>query len=105
MADGLPYDQSPLYDAEQPYLNRDPRFYTTVLYPGARFQNDDVTEMTYAHTGYALRKYSVFDETTGNPPANVSDIKDRKSTRLNSSHVAISYAVFCLKKKNTPTTM
>src|SRR5690554_4239390 len=28
------------------------------------------------------------------------DIKDRKSTRLNSSHVRISYAVFCLKKKN-----
>src|SRR5437870_11480596 len=27
------------------------------------------------------------------------DIIDRKSTRLNSSHVAISYAVFCLKKK------
>src|SRR6266702_7186620 len=29
-------------------------------------------------------------------------IGDRKSTRLNSSHVAISYAVFCLKKKKTP---
>src|SRR5699024_11577694 len=28
--------------------------------------------------------------------------KDRKSTRLNSSHVSISYAVFCLKKKKTP---
>src|SRR5690625_5705183 len=28
---------------------------------------------------------------------------DRKSTRLNSSHVAISYAVFCLKKKNKKT--
>src|SRR5699024_11330592 len=27
------------------------------------------------------------------------DDKDRKSTRLNSSHVSISYAVFCLKKK------
>src|SRR3989442_10030405 len=27
---------------------------------------------------------------------------DRKSTRLNSSHVRISYAVFCLKKKHTP---
>src|SRR5439155_3364779 len=27
------------------------------------------------------------------------DVEDRKSTRLNSSHVAISYAVFCLKKK------
>src|SRR5690625_6052691 len=32
------------------------------------------------------------------PPA---QLLDRKSTRLNSSHVAISYAVFCLKKKNT----
>src|SRR5699024_11873922 len=28
-------------------------------------------------------------------------IEDRKSTRLNSSHVSISYAVFCLKKKNS----
>src|SRR5689334_23921989 len=28
-------------------------------------------------------------------------LKDRKSTRLNSSHSSISYAVFCLKKKNT----
>src|SRR5690625_6068257 len=28
---------------------------------------------------------------------------DRKSTRLNSSHVAISYAVFCLKKQTTNT--
>src|SRR5690625_6707722 len=27
-------------------------------------------------------------------------VEDRKSTRLNSSHVAISYAVFCLKKKS-----
>src|SRR5690554_2210318 len=30
----------------------------------------------------------------------MSDMIDRKSTRLNSSHVRISYAVFCLKKKN-----
>src|SRR5688500_19147301 len=28
-------------------------------------------------------------------------LRDRKSTRLNSSHLVISYAVFCLKKKNT----
>src|SRR5690625_6248213 len=32
--------------------------------------------------------------------ARCSPARDRKSTRLNSSHVAISYAVFCLKKKN-----
>src|SRR5256885_12215977 len=29
----------------------------------------------------------------------ISRLKDRKSTRLNSSHLVISYAVFCLKKK------
>src|ERR1035441_10891563 len=35
-------------------------------------------------------------------PKRVVNIKniDRKSTRLNSSHLGISYAVFCLKKKN-----
>src|SRR3712207_8158056 len=33
-------------------------------------------------------------------PARVErDLRDRKSTRLNSSHANISYAVFCLKKK------
>src|SRR3989442_7113233 len=32
-------------------------------------------------------------------PASVRSSRDRKSTRLNSSHVRISYAVFCLKKK------
>src|SRR5690625_6194184 len=36
----------------------------------------------------------------GNPSYGSAAFKqDRKSTRLNSSHVAISYAVFCLKKK------
>src|SRR5690242_20750357 len=32
------------------------------------------------------------------------DGKDRKSTRLNSSHMSISYAVFCLKKKHSGST-
>src|SRR5437870_8030540 len=46
------------------------------------------------------------DATQGRPPAPApgqstggETARDRKSTRLNSSHVAISYAVFCLKKK------
>src|SRR5690242_21048122 len=32
----------------------------------------------------------------------LGDLGDRKSTRLNSSHMSISYAVFCLKKKKKP---
>src|SRR5699024_11523874 len=34
-----------------------------------------------------------------NASSTVTELIDRKSTRLNSSHVSISYAVFCLKKK------
>src|SRR3712207_8003630 len=37
----------------------------------------------------------------GPPPLRL--LRDRKSTRLNSSHANISYAVFCLKKKKTKT--
>src|SRR5699024_12847098 len=57
---------------------------------------------------------SVWDKDIENPHTDKFDLhrmlvdklhaqpdEDRKSTRLNSSHVSISYAVFCLKKKNT----
>src|SRR5438034_3756327 len=49
----------------------------------------------------------VFYDRSCDLPANVKDCvtlsssTDRKSTRLNSSHTVISYAVFCLKKKKT----
>src|SRR5256885_12458315 len=36
----------------------------------------------------------------GHVGPNLGVVEDRKSTRLNSSHLVISYAVFCLKKKN-----
>src|SRR5689334_23783980 len=36
---------------------------------------------------------------TAHTKAKIVEIRDRKSTRLNSSHSSISYAVFCLKKK------
>src|SRR5437773_7824338 len=38
------------------------------------------------------------------PPIDTQSERDRKSTRLNSSHITISYAVFCLKKKKKETT-
>src|SRR5438132_6120252 len=41
----------------------------------------------------AARRFRALDDAVGHP-------RDRKSTRLNSSHTVISYAVFCLKKKN-----
>src|SRR6266513_2286158 len=54
------------------------------------------------HAGFAIRfVYRRFHEHHGIPGSGPYPIRprDRKSTRLNSSHVSISYAVFCLKKK------
>src|SRR5438067_5167926 len=45
----------------------------------------------------SLQRRSRFFATS--PNLKLLPVKDRKSTRLNSSHVSISYAVFCLKKK------
>src|SRR5699024_11792075 len=51
-------------------------------------------EFTPGETYYAFAVFAA-------PPPDVDEVEvsDRKSTRLNSSHVSISYAVFCLKKK------
>src|SRR5690554_6966472 len=42
---------------------------------------------------------SIILEKSNDRPSTLGGVPDRKSTRLNSSHVRISYAVFCLKKK------
>src|SRR5689334_24242760 len=43
----------------------------------------------------------VHDDATPGRVLDATEMRDRKSTRLNSSHSSISYAVFCLKKKKT----
>src|SRR5690349_22963250 len=54
----------------------------------------DSTEVLLQHAGTAMPVY-VNLAISGSERV----VRDRKSTRLNSSHVEISYAVFCLKKK------
>src|SRR5437868_2336910 len=54
------------------------------------------SEITW--TGMAAVRASCFRRSNKVHPL-ISGSRDRKSTRLNSSHVSISYAVFCLKKK------
>src|SRR2546426_8962360 len=55
----------------------------------------------YVSISYRLAKAYVAWETRSTKKFNTSSSprRDRKSTRLNSSHLVISYAVFCLKKK------
>src|SRR5699024_12050484 len=64
---------------------------------------EDVTDVVFRHVvAEAAAPDVYFTEFTNSDsychPDGVASVRDRKSTRLNSSHVSISYAVFCLKK-------
>ena len=86
------------YQGAQPFLVTDADGQTafpTTFDTDLIFGSSDPTDIDYA-----LNNFKVYTSTTGLP--------DRKSTRLNSSHGYISYAVFCLKTKkemktNVPT--
>src|SRR5207249_9210949 len=54
---------------------------------------------------FHLNDSAVVHASSGAAGYDHSNVLDRKSTRLNSSHVSISYAVFCLKKKSIPTSV
>src|SRR5207253_8851644 len=69
------------------------------LFPYTTLFRSTATRMGCVPTSITCRDtcVCVLPENSGCPHR--SSYRDRKSTRLNSSHVAISYAVFCLKKK------
>src|SRR5699024_11619847 len=85
------------------YLDNHP---TLSQYPRLEFADDG-----YTGTNFHRPQYSAMMEKVRHGEINLICVKDfsrfsrdyietdRKSTRLNSSHVSISYAVFCLKKK------
>src|SRR4051812_49810300 len=56
----------------------------------------EISSRYLRHPRHPVRGYGDADDASSQV-----DVEDRKSTRLNSSHMSISYAVFCLKKKNT----
>src|SRR2546430_10814543 len=56
----------------------------------------------WGHTGLRILELPAGGATSFECGVDEVLVLDRKSTRLNSSHSQISYAVFCLKKKKTP---
>src|SRR5690348_17811614 len=89
--------------------------YTTLFRSGVRFRYANLLP-SGDHDGLSSNAFGLFVRFTGlDPSAFITQTSpmsarrlwnaifaplDRKSTRLNSSHPSISYAVFCLKKKN-----
>src|SRR5262245_62942058 len=81
-----------LHDALPIYVPRDSALCRRRLGGGAQRQN----------VSGALGQLAALARPAGRADIG-SVLPDRKSTRLNSSHLGISYAVFCLKKKNNKT--
>src|SRR5438067_9364161 len=81
----------------------------TETWPGhvAGRSEEATTQMPHFHRPLRIRSTAApwegpapaHTSTPPHPPSPRTSPEDRKSTRLNSSHVSISYAVFCLKKK------
>src|SRR2546426_6084657 len=75
--------------------------YTTLFRSWAVYKGPNTTDV---ETGHVVPHYVLRGSADQRKLVPVADLdnnytSDRKSTRLNSSHLVISYAVFCLKKK------
>src|SRR5699024_9100712 len=92
--DGLPASESELYDPNNPYQNRDPRFYATVVFPGDTYMGQTVSPSRFAITGYGQEKYSVYTEDT--PPPELADLKGGQSETnymvIRYAHMLLAYA-------------
>src|SRR3712207_8862716 len=82
--------------------------YTTLFRSEARLRDTDCTANLRFSPRFVTRFGPVTVRRPGGRRGRAREVaplpylwRDRKSTRLNSSHANISYAVFCLKKKNT----
>src|SRR5256885_13140711 len=86
-------------------IRRPPR---STLFPYTTLFRSDEADLDHAALKISRTAEALDKETAGQSVPASRDAKphqersgrDRKSTRLNSSHLVISYAVFCLKKKN-----
>src|SRR5207249_7552570 len=97
----------PLAERELPYAGVyriAPDGATTLMadceYPNGLAFSPDERTLYVANTRWTAYIHAFELDAQGNVLRRRARTRDRKSTRLNSSHVSISYAVFCLKKKN-----
>lgn len=89
MIDGLPIDESPLYDPENPLQNRDPRLTQTVVFEGTMFRGAPVPEGKQFNTGYGFKKYTTYADDV---PAPVNVRSDLNYIIIRYADVLLMYA-------------
>src|SRR5699024_12236616 len=93
------YKENPVYDSLEDVANAIAILYQNII---QTFYDHGCRYLQLDDTSWGAFFSDKFRETiraNGYDPEEIMKILDRKSTGLNSSHVSISYAVFCLKKK------
>src|SRR2546426_3964490 len=83
-------------------IRRPPRstlFPYTTLFRSLQLRGESCQQSLSMRNIHDTVHVSVLGFTRSLPCCQIRQVRDRKSTRLNSSHLVISYAVFCLKKK------
>ena len=63
LTDGKRSRDSPLFNPQKPFENRDPRLLATVTYVGSQYKGTTVTESQYPQTGYGQKKYTIYRDT------------------------------------------
>jgi len=67
MTDGMPITESPLYDPDNPYENRDPRLYHTVRLVGYMYNGEIIEEGDVAESGFGTKKFMTYTDSTKIP--------------------------------------
>jgi len=84
MKDGKPTSQSPLYDPNNPYQNRDPRLYQTIRLVGSMYNGKTVTSEDVNQTGFGAKKFTTYSDST--------QMEEIKGGRSEINPIVIRYA-------------
>lgn len=88
MANGLPItDAASGYDSDDPYKDRDPRLYATIVFPGDTYMGKTVTDKRFAITGYGVEKYSIYTDESPDP-----ELADLKGGQSYTNYIVLRYA-------------
>lgn len=74
MKDGLPIQESPLYNPAKPFENRDPRLHETIVTPGYMYRGGIVNTTKYFSTGFGFKKYTTYKDSVSQPSIINSEI-------------------------------